>query len=241
MNHSVDPEISERVIEMGGAELRLDFRNARSRFFQNRPRLQETFIEQVYLEAIAAAKSEVLISNAYFIASEAFRRTATEAARRCVRLVVLTNSPETNDLPPLTIVGREHYAAMLAVNEERTVEECRRTDPQAGLEIWEWQGRRADQAERVEGTNHGKWAVFDRTVSLVGSHNLDPRSERLNSESAVVFRSEALARTLARRFYREDLPMSRRIPLEEARRFERDGDALYRLERAFGDIFEDEL
>jgi len=29
-------------------------------------------------------------------------------------------------------------------------------------------------------------AVFDRVVSLVGSHNLGPRSEKLNSETAII-------------------------------------------------------
>ncbi len=33
---------------------------------------------------------------------------------------------------------------------------------------------------------HSKFAVFDRQYALVGSFNLDPRSARLNSESAVV-------------------------------------------------------
>lgn len=49
--------------------------------------------------------------------------------------------------------------------------------------------------------------VVDRQLSLVSSYNLDPRSERLNSESAIV-ESTVLAERLAQIFLQQDSPVS---------------------------------
>lgn len=45
------------------------------------------------------------------------------------------------------------------------------------LELWQWHGKRAGQARATEGLLHTKFPVVDRQIRLVGSHNLDPRSE----------------------------------------------------------------
>ncbi len=63
----------------------------------------------------------------------------------------------------------------------------------------------------LSGTVHAKYAVFDRVVSLVGSHNLDPRSEKLNSETAIIYESRPLSERLAELFYGNDLVFSKRI------------------------------
>lgn len=237
MNHATDERLNKKVREVAAKKLDLVFEKTPSRFFQNRPRFKETYIEQAYLKLIRAAESEILIGNAYFIASPAFIAAVMDAARRCVDVIILTNSPETNDLPMLTIVGRGYYDDMLAVNDESVVKSCSR----GGLQIWEWQGRRANAAEQTEGTIHAKYAVFDRRASIVGSHNMDPRSRTLNSESAIVYDNENLARQLAERFYENDLGFSRQISVEEAKEFKAPKDIIYNLQKQFGDIFEDYL
>lgn len=40
---------------------------------------------------------------------------------------------------------------------------------------------------------HAKAALIDGKTGIVGSYNLDPRSERLNTELALVFQDPALA------------------------------------------------
>jgi phosphatidylserine/phosphatidylglycerophosphate/cardiolipin synthase-like enzyme len=104
--------------------------------------------------------------------------------------------------------------------------------------IWEWYGWRYDQAQQTEGTIHAKYAVFDRRYALVGSYNLDPRSEKLNSETAVVFESDILSTKLAQMFYENDLAYSRKITPQDANEFNEPSDALYKLEKEFGDLFE---
>src|SRR6185295_8472825 len=99
------------------------------------------------------------------------------AAQRCVRIVILTNGDRTNDTPGMSVVGRGHYAELLAINGTL---HC--PNPDAGVEIWEWQGQTATEPAQTQGMWHAKFAVVDRAIALVGSFNLDARSERLNSE-----------------------------------------------------------
>ena len=216
-----------------------DFQPARCRFFQSRPRLRESYILQAHLKLLDTARREVLIANAYFLPTAAISMAIREAARRCVRVIVMTNSAATNDTPGITLLGRGYYRELLAVNATAQVQAC--PNPDAGVEIWEWQGRGPGDARQTQGLMHAKFAVVDRRLSLVGSHNLDPRSERLNSESALVYESPALAEQLARRFLDRDLATSRRITAAEAATFERPASVLGRLQQGFARLFEDQL
>ena len=237
MDYQTEPRLKKRVARMAEGLPELKFEPARARFFQNRPRFEESYITQAYLKLIRDAKEEVLIANAYFIPSAKFIEAVKAAARRCVRVIVLTNSPETNDLPDLTIVGRDYYEQILDVNREPAVRNCPVDDP--GIQVWEWQGRRAGEEERSQGTFHAKYAVFDRAVSLVGSHNLDPRSENLNSETAIIFESGPLSTRLARLFYANDLGFSKRISRKEARAFRKPSEVLDWLRKKFAGLFEE--
>jgi cardiolipin synthase C len=209
---------------------------ARCRFFQSRPRLKESYIHQAYLKLLASAKHEVLIANAYFVPTIATRMAIEKAARRCVRVVVLTNGAETSDTPGMSLLGRGHYAELLAVNAQL---KCQ--NPHAGVEIWEWQGKARGDAKQTQGLLHAKFAVADKTIAIVGSFNLDPRSERINSESAIAFESAALAGQLAQTYLERDLATSRRISAEEAATFERPPTIMKRFKKDFAGLFEDQL
>ena len=127
---------------------------------------------------------------------------------------------------------------MLRVNRKAAVSECNR--PAAGIQIWEWQGKKAGR-EQTDGTMRSKFAVFDRQYALVGSFNLDPRSARLNSESAVVFENTKLAGLLADIMLSRDLGYSKRISEAAAETFEAPQDVIYRFRKSLGDVFEKEL
>jgi len=234
--YSTRSDLDERVRSMAQMEPALNFVNARSRFFQNRPRLGESYIKQAYLKLFENAEQEILICNAYFIPSAEFINAVRGAVARGVRVIILTNSPDTNDLPELTMVGRSYYKNILALNDEPA-----RQKSGGEVQIWEWHGWRYDANEQTEGTIHAKYAIFDRLYSLVGSYNLDPRSEKLNSETAVVLESPVLSAVLARIFYENDLAFSRKVTLEEAEEFHEPTDALYKLRKEFGGLFESML
>jgi putative cardiolipin synthase len=223
----------KRVKKMARMKLTLNYENARSRFFHNRPRLEESYIQQAYRKLLDNAEQEIIICNAYFIPSNNFIDAVRDAAGRGVRVIILTNSPETNDLPELTMVGRSYYKKILSINGNV---EAKKSG--GNVQIWEWYGWRYDQSQQTEGTIHAKYAIFDRRYSLVGSYNLDPRSEKLNSETAIVFENDKLSTELAKMFYENDLAYSRQVTPEDANEFNEPTDALYKLRKEFGDLFE---
>ena len=233
---NTDTKLTEHVEKIARTRPALEYERARCRFFHNRPRLGESYIREAYTKLIGSAVREILICNAYFIPSPEFIRSIKAAVRRGVNVIILTNSPGTNDLPELTMVGRSYYKNILAVNDEEASK-----NSGARVQIWEWHGQRCDGVKRTEGTLHAKYAVVDRQFALVGSYNLDPRSEKLNSETALVFENKALSTKLARLFYENDLCFSRRITLEDAREFSDPSDVLYKIRETFGSLFESEL
>jgi putative cardiolipin synthase len=58
---------------------------------------------------------------------------------------------------------------------------------QLGVDLWEFNG---------PDTLHAKSAVLDDKIALIGSFNIDPRSQHLNTETAVAIRDSTTARQL---------------------------------------------
>ena len=144
IHYTTDPKVVQNVAALESRQPALEFRGATCRFLQNRPRLKETYIQQAYVKLIERATSEVLIANAYFVPTPSLFTALTDAAKRCVSVRLVSNSPETNDLPEISLVGRGYYKDLLAVNESAEVSSC--SNPDAGLRIWEWVGQAADGA-----------------------------------------------------------------------------------------------
>ena len=165
------------------------------RYVRNRPREGERHIPALYLERIAAAQRTVLIENAYFVPRDDLVAALAAAARRGVQVQVINNSPATNDIPIISTAGRLRYRELV----------------EAGVEVYEWHGER-----HGEGTVHAKLATFDGQAAIVGSYNLDPRSEGLNSEDVVLIESPAVASELAAFVRAQDLPKCDRVSLEDA-------------------------
>jgi putative cardiolipin synthase len=239
IHYTTDPQIVRNVAALESRRPALDFRGATCRFLQNRPRLKETYIQQAYVKLIERAKNEVLIANAYFVPTPSLLTALTDSAKRCASVKLVSNSPETNDLPEITLVGRGYYRDLLAVNESPEVKSC--SNPDAGLRIWEWVGQAPDEPARKQGTMHSKFAVFDAERSLVGSYNLDPRSEKLNSETAVVFLQPDLARQLRMKFLDEDLRYAREVTPDQAAQFEAPESVIERFRKSLGQVFEEHL
>lgn len=123
-------------------------------------------------QLLEGARDSVVIESPYLVPSRAFRKTLKRVLQRGIRVRILTNSLNTTDnlFPQAGYVG---YRKPLV---------------RQGVELWEYQGPES---------LHSKTAVIDGETVLVGSFNLDPRSERLNSELIVVLRDEELAADLA--------------------------------------------
>ena len=132
-------------------------------------------IERAYLRAIAAARQEIVIANAYFLPGRRLRRALVLAAQRGVRVRLL-------------LQGRYEY--FMQYHAARPVY---RTLLAAGIEIHEY----------TRSFLHAKVAVVDahgdRPWATVGSSNLDPLSLLLAREANVVVADALFARQLAER------------------------------------------
>lgn len=187
----------------------LVYRAVNARFLQSRPRFRESYISQAYLHLFRRAQTSIDIANAYFVPSRDLLDALKDAARRGVHVRILTNSPVTNDIAPVATISRHLYGELLDVNLEPAMKP--HLEAGRGLEIFEWIG-----PEVGEGTLHAKFALFDDDKAIVGSYNLDPRSESLNSETAVALEDEGTVRALRTHFENEDLKKSRRVSAKDA-------------------------
>jgi cardiolipin synthase A/B len=115
-------------------------------------------IEQAYLAAIGAARSEILVANAYFFPGRTFRLALENAAARGVRVRLLLQGKVEYVL--------QHYATHSIYG--------RLLD--AGIEIHEYR----------KSFVHAKVAVIDGRWATVGSSNIDPFSLLLAREANVV-------------------------------------------------------
>ena len=125
-------------------------------------------IERAYRHAIAHARQEVLIANAYFLPGAKLRRALVHAVQRGVRVRLLLQG--RYEFFMQFHGARAFYGALL----------------DAGVEIYEYQ----------DGFLHAKVAVIDGKWATVGSSNLDPLSLLLAREANVVIDDADFAQTL---------------------------------------------
>jgi cardiolipin synthase A/B len=124
-------------------------------------------IERAYLKAIAQAKHEIIIANAYFLPGRRFRRALVAAARRGVKIKLL-------------LQGRVEYFFMFATHALYS------GFLRNGIEIYEYR----------KSFMHSKVAVIDSHWATVGSSNIDPFSLLLAREANIVVQDGAFATEL---------------------------------------------
>jgi len=160
------------------------------------------------LQLMEGAKREVLIISPYFVPGEQMMQVFAQLRRRNVAVRVLTNSLASNDAPVAHAGYRRYRERLLALGVE--LYEMRADTGTAGLAPGG--GRERGSASGVglgsaaggskSGTSraslHSKAILLDRELAVIGSMNLDLRSQRKNSEVAVLIRSAPLAQSAAR-------------------------------------------
>jgi len=125
-------------------------------------------IERAYHLAIAMAREEIVIANAYFIPGRKMRRLLVRAARRGVKVKLLLQGRYESFLQ--FYAARAVYGSLL----------------RAGVEIHEYS----------PSFLHAKVAVIDGLWATVGSSNLDPLSLLLAREANVIVEDFAFADAL---------------------------------------------
>ncbi|MEE2744123.1 MAG: phospholipase D-like domain-containing protein, partial [Bdellovibrionota bacterium] len=165
------------------------------------PTKKQLNIENAYIELIENSKTEILMVNSYSIFSPEMIDALRRAARRGVKIKILTNGPETNDPPiVMTPLSRSLYKTLTEGLHD-------------AIEFYEWNGREnGDKEGKINfGMIHAKYAVFDRKISLVGSYNFDSLSRNYNTEMAVVYEEEKITKELVNEFYEHDITFSEKV------------------------------
>ena len=151
-------------------------------------------IERAYLRALASARGEVLLANAYFLPGRRLRQALIAAAQRGVKVQLLLQGRRENFLA--FHAARMVYRPLLA----------------AGIEIHEFE----------PSFLHAKVAVVDptheRCWATVGSSNLDPLSLLLAREANIVVGDRAFAGELSQRLEQVMAAQSRRVRPEDIAR-----------------------
>jgi phosphatidylserine/phosphatidylglycerophosphate/cardiolipin synthase-like enzyme len=163
----------------------------------------ETVVDGL-LQLMQGARRELVIVSPYFVPGAEMMRQLADLRRRGVAIRVLTNSLASNDAPAAHAGYRRYRPALLAMGVE--LYEMRSDPDSAGLPDARRQGAGIGLGSGVGGSKsgvsraslHSKAVVIDRRLAVIGSMNLDLRSQRKNSEVALLIRSAALSDAAAR-------------------------------------------
>ncbi len=130
--------------------------------------------QQLHVRVVNATSKRLLIENAYFLPSKQLRDALVDAAKRGVTVQVMTNSKSSSDMGFVVDASRYFYDELV----------------DAGVQIF----------EKTGGTLHAKSLCADGVYSIIGSVNLNGRSEGRDTECAVGIRDEKTAAALEHRF-----------------------------------------
>ena len=148
--------------------------------------------DEAMLDLVNSAQRSIVLETPYFVASRKLRQALLRAARRGVDIQVLTNSWTSTN-------SKLSYGAYS--NQKRIL-------LRHGIKLWEFRG---------PCVLHAKSMVVDCCISVVGSYNFDPRSEKHNTEVAVLVNDCCFA---------QELRASIAAHQRRAYRIARDGTAL---------------
>jgi phosphatidylserine/phosphatidylglycerophosphate/cardiolipin synthase-like enzyme len=168
----------------------------------------ETVVDGL-LHLMQQAQRELLIISPYFVPGAEMMKQFSEMRRRGVAIRVLTNSLASNDAPAAHAGYRRYREELLAMGVQ--LYEMRADPSSAGLErsstaagsggggsgfgLGSAGGGSKSGVSRA--SLHSKAVIIDRQLSVIGSMNLDLRSQLKNSEVALVIRSQPLAQACA--------------------------------------------
>jgi putative cardiolipin synthase len=181
----------------------------------------ETVVEGL-LQLIGQARSDLLIISPYFVPGPDMKQAFAAARGRGVRIRVLTNSLASNDAPVAHVGYARHREDLLKL----------------GVELYELRSEQASVSNAFGSSGsgnlgesrsmlHSKVLVMDGRLLVVGSMNLDLRSQLQNTEIALLVRSAELSRAASEQIERGMREGSWRVELN-------DGSLLWRAPEGSG-------
>ncbi|RYF42976.1 MAG: phospholipase D family protein [Comamonadaceae bacterium] len=158
------------------------------------------------LALMQQARQDVLIISPYFVPGAEMMKVFGQLRARGVRLRVLTNSLASNDAPAAHAGYARYRKQLLAMGVE--LHEMRSV-PASGVGLagsgasargasGMGSGVGGSKSGASRASLHSKAVILDRRLSVIGSMNLDLRSQLQNSEVALLIRGTAVADASAR-------------------------------------------
>ncbi|SAL65568.1 phospholipase D/transphosphatidylase [Caballeronia cordobensis] len=138
------------------------------------------------VDLLKDAQREFLIISPYFVPHDAGVKALGDLTKRGVQIAVLTNSLAATDAVAVQ-AGYAPYRVPMLKNgvelyEFKPIQAEGEASPRAGL-----------FGSQSRASLHAKAYVIDRSILVIGSMNLDPRSSKLNTELALVIHDKAIA------------------------------------------------
>ena len=149
------------------------------------------------LQLMGQARRDLLIISPYFVPGPDMERAFAAARARGVRVRVLTNSLASNDAPIAHAGYARHRPTLLAMGVELYEMRSELTGVLRGA--FGGTGSMGSQGAAGAGGSsramlHSKLMIVDGRLLVIGSMNLDMRSQRQNTEVALLIRSGELSR-----------------------------------------------
>jgi putative cardiolipin synthase len=152
----------------------------------------DTVVEGL-LQLIGQARRDLLIISPYFVPGPDMKQAFASALARGVKIRVLTNSLASNDAPAAHVGYARHREDLLAMG--IGLYELRSEQAGLGSAFGSAGGSTPGESRSML---HSKVLVMDGRLLVVGSMNLDLRSQLQNTEIALLIRSDELSRIAAR-------------------------------------------
>ncbi len=164
---------------------------------------QDTLIDGL-LQLMAQTRKEAVIITPYFVPGQAMMKVFAEMRARDVRIRVLTNSLASNDAPAAHAGYARYRHNLLAMGVE--IHELRSENSGevnalgSSGSSGSFSSGPSGAASSSRASLHAKALIIDGRLIVVGSMNLDLRSQLQNTEVALVIRSSSLSREAVRQF-----------------------------------------
>jgi cardiolipin synthase C len=168
----------------------------------NRQALREVLIPVVeqdnvvngLLALIEQAQHDVLIVSPYFVPGSDMKQAFARARQRGVRLRILTNSLASNDAPMAHAGYARHRTQLLEQGIELHELRSLQGGKAGGGTLRSTAGSITGSQGGSRAMLHSKMLVLDHKLTVIGSMNLDMRSQLQNTEIALLIASRQLAK-----------------------------------------------
>ena len=162
---------------------------------------QEDTVVDGLLQLMDQARRDLLIVSPYFVPGPEITAAFAAARARNVRVRVLTNSLASNDAPIAHVGYARHRKTLLAMGVELYEMHSEATGVRKALSATGSGSSGGSDGIGATGSTgssramlHSKLVIMDHRLLAVGSMNLDMRSQKQNTEIALLIRSMDLSR-----------------------------------------------